>query len=324
MLAYCLRRLAQTLPLFFLLTLLVFLLAEAIPGDITAELAANPTVSRQTIDSLRQEFGLDRPLVVRYVRWLQAILSGNLGFSYAERRPAVDVISERFFNTLILAFSAFVFSVLAAFPLAMWSARRAGGWPDRIISSLALCGISIPALLASLLLLYGAARSGLFPIGGIGPLDADAIGPVSWLLRRLHHLALPVVVLSAPLIALLVRHLRSNLIGSLSSPHIDMARAKGLPPRRILWVHALSNAVGPMLALLGLALGGLLSGSVVVEKVFSWPGLGSLTVDAIFGRDFFVVMNSVLVASAFLILANLAADIALAWVDPRTRSEKSR
>lgn len=303
MLRFALKRLIETGVLLFLLSLLVFVLFKLIPGDYLSEMEATSAFSRQTVQELRREYGLDQPVIVQYFVWLGQILRGNFGYSFAQQRSALDVISERLANTLILTASAFVLTVAISFPAGIVAALYAGRWPDKLALFASVVGLSLPSLLASLLFLYLAFWTGWFPIGGMG---------------GLHYLALPSLTLALPSAAFVARTLRLEMIDALRQPYIITALAKGLPQSRVIF-HALKNAVNPILSLLGILLGALLSGSVVVEKVFNWPGLGALTVDSILSRDLFVVLNSVLIAALLTVAANFLADLALAWNDPRVR-----
>lgn len=303
MLRFALGRLVETLILLVLLSLLVFVLFKLIPGDYLSEMEATSAFSRQTVQDLRREYGLDQPVVVQYFVWLGQILRGNFGYSFAQQRTALDVIRERLPNTLILTASAFVLTVAISFPLGIVAALYAGRWLDKLALFASVVGLSLPSLLASLLFLYFAFWTGWFPIGGVG---------------GLHYLILPSLTLALPSAAFVARTLRLEMIDALRQPYIITALAKGLPQGRVIF-HALKNAVNPIFSLLGILLGALLSGSVVVEKVFNWPGLGALTVDSILSRDLFVVLNSVLIAALLTVAANFVADLALAWNDPRVR-----
>jgi len=305
MLRFTLSRIVESIPLLVLLSLLVFSLFKLIPGDYLSEMEMDPTISSQSVENLRQEYGLDQPLIKQYWLWVTQILRGNLGYSFAQRRPASELILERSMGTLSLAVTALVMTLVLALPLAAISTLRLGDWPDRTILWSSLIGLSLPTVLSSLLLLYFAYLTGWFPIGG-----AD-----TW-----KHLFLPALTLAIPMAGFFTRTLRLELIDVFEKPYILAATAKGLPPYRVLW-HAFRNALNPVISLTGVSLGGLLSGAVVVEKVFSWPGLGALTVDSILARDLYVALACVLVSALVVIFANLLADLLLAWNDPKIRYE---
>ena len=211
---------------------------------------------------------------------------------------------ERLANTLWLALSALGISLVLAVPAAIWSALHFGKWPDRVILGATLLGLSVPTLLASILGLLIAYRVPFFPIGGSSGLRS---------------LVLPSLTLAVPAAAFLARTLRLELLGELDKPYVRAARARGVPARRAV-LHAVRNALNPVISLVGLLLGGLLGGSVIVERVFNWPGLGALTVSAILERDLFVALNSVLLAAVMTVAANLVADFLLGLNDPRVRT----
>lgn len=300
---FLLLRLRQTLILLFLLSVLIFGLFSLIPGDYLDEMSLNPAVSPQRVDALRREFGLDQPPYIQYFRWLREVLRGNLGYSFSQQRPAASLIVERFWTTFLLSGAALAIVVLLTFFLGIGSALRPSSWFDRTGLVMTLMGLSLSPLILSLGALYFAFASGWFPVGGFE-------SPKS--------LILPALVLAIPPSAYLTRQLRLELIDALRQPFVWAAAARGLPPHRVV-LHALREALNPMISLLGMTWGGLLSGSVVVERVFGIPGLGSLMVQSILYRDLFVALNALLLSSFLIIVVNLAADLMLAWNDPRIR-----
>ncbi len=301
-LRFALRRAIETIPTLLLLSFLVFGLFRLIPGDYLSEMEMNPSISSSTVSELRTEFGLDRSLPVQYGLWLTQALRGNLGYSFAQRRPAFDVIRERLGRTLFLTLAALAMSLAWSIPLAVVAALHLGRWPDRTMLILSLVGMSIPTVLAALILLW------LALVWGWPLFSGPGLGGV----------LLPAVTLAVPAGALFARTLRLEMVTVLGQPYIAAAVAKGLPRRRVL-LHVVRNAANPAISLLGLTLGGLLSGAVVVEKVFSWPGLGALTVDSILARDLHVALGAVLVSAGFVVGANFVADVLLALNDPRVR-----
>ena len=305
MLFFFFRRVAHSVPMLLLLSVLIFVLFKLIPGDYLSEMEMNPSISSETVNRLRVDYGLDQSVWSQYFSWLGQTLRGNLGYSFVQHRPAAAVIMERLTNTLWLALSALVISLVLAVPAAIWSALRFGKWPDRLILGATLLGLSVPTLLASILGLLIAYRVPFFPIGGMSGVGS---------------LVLPSLTLAVPASAFLARTLRLELLGELAKPYVRAARARGVPaPYAVL--HAVRNALNPVISLIGLLLGGLLGGSVIVERVFNWPGLGALTVSAILERDLFVALNSVLLAAVMTVLANLAADLLLGLNDPRVRGQ---
>lgn len=303
MIRFAWRRALESIPVLFVLSFVVFGLFKLVPGDYLSEMELNPTISRETVQKLRQDYGLGRSLPVQYWLWLQQVLKGDFGYSFAQRRPASDIVRERVGGTLILTTSAFLLALISALILAMISALNVGRWPDGLSLVLSLTGLSLPTVLASIGCLYVAYWTGWLPIGG-----AD-----TW-----RHLILPSITLAIPSAAFLARTLRLELIDALDQPYVRAAAAKGLPDWKVVW-HALRNAANPVISLAGVTLGGLLSGAVVVEKVFGWPGLGSLIVESLLARDLYVALDCVLLASLFVIAANFSADLLLALNDPRVR-----
>jgi peptide/nickel transport system permease protein len=297
------RRALEAIPVLVVLTLLIFALFRLIPGDYLAEMEMNPAVSPETVERLRADFGLDRSVPAQFGIWLSQLARGNLGYSFAQRRPALDLIRERLGRTLALTAAAFSLSLLVALPLGCLAAAQLGRWPDRLCLWGSLIGLSLPSVLSSLLFLYFAFWVGRLPGGEPGTITG---------------VVLPAVTLAIPASALLTRTLRLEMAHVLTQPYIAAAVARGLPRWRVLW-HAFRNGVNPVISLAGVTLGGMLSGAVVVEKVFSWPGLGALVVDSILARDLYVALGAVLVAAVFVIAANFAADLLLAVNDPRVR-----
>jgi peptide/nickel transport system permease protein len=297
------RRALEAIPVLVVLTLLIFALFRLIPGDYLAEMEMNPAVSPETVERLRADFGLDRSVPAQFGIWLSQLARGNLGYSFAQRRPALDLIRERLGRTLALTAAAFSLSLLVALPLGCLAAAQLGRWPDRLCLWGSLIGLSLPSVLSSLLFLYFAFWVGRLPGGEPGTITG---------------VVLPAVTLAIPASALLTRTLRLEMAHVLTQPYIAAAVARGLPRWKVLW-HAFRNGVNPVISLAGVTLGGMLSGAVVVEKVFSWPGLGALVVDSILARDLYVALGAVLVAAVFVIAANFAADLLLAVNDPRVR-----
>lgn len=317
MIAFLLRRLATTIPLLLGVTVFSFVLLELAPGDYFTQLQQDPTITRETLVRLRAEFALDRPVAVQYLYWLKNLASGNLGQSIAYRIPVADLLLPRLLNTLALSFAALAISWLIAVPAGILAARGAGGLLDRGLGLLAFLGMAVPDFLLAFLAIYLAARTGAFPVGGVGGLDQTGLDAV---LDYLAHLAPPALVLAVGSVAYLQRLMRSNVIEELGKDYVRTARAKGLGRSRVLWRHAVPNAVNPMITLFGLELSAVASGAALVENVMAWPGLGKLLLEAMLAQDVYVVMASLLFGTLLLVAGNLFADIALAVVDPRIRS----
>jgi peptide/nickel transport system permease protein len=315
---YAIRRLLQTLPLLLGVSLLTFLLLHLAPGDYLARMAENPTISPEAIASMRVRFGLDRPWYVQYALYLENILLHfDFGESFSRHQPVFQVLREGLANTLLLTGAAALVTWGLAIPLGMWAAVGQHTWIDRLLSLVAFFCLSVPEILSGLLLLMLAARTGWFPVGGMRSLDYDNL---TWLSRMgdiAHHLVLPAVVVGLVPLASRMRQMRGSMLDVLRLDYITTARSKGLDERVVLYKHALRNALNPLITLFGYTLGALVSGSFIAEIIFSWPGLGRLTLDAILIEDEYLVTGSVLLASTVLVAGNLVADILLALADPR-------
>jgi peptide/nickel transport system permease protein len=315
---YIAKRFLQIIPLLFGISALTFLLLQLAPGDFLNQMAENPAISAATIDAMRRRFGLDQPWYVQYALYLKNVmLHFDFGESFSRHQPVFIVLREGLSNTLMLAGAAALVTWGLAIPLGVWAAVRQYSWIDKTLSLVAFVWLSIPEILSGLLLLMFAARTGWFPVGGMRSIDYDdldtlgRIGDLAW------HLALPALVVGLVPLASRMRQMRGNLLDVLRLDFVTTARAKGLEEGVVIFKHAVRNALNPMITLFGYTLGALVSGSFIAEIIFSWPGLGRLTLDAILTQDQYLVMGSVLMASIVLILGNLVADLMLAIADPR-------
>lgn len=315
---YILRRLLQTLPLLIGISALTFLLLQLAPGDFLTQMAENPSVSAETIEAMRRGFGLDQPWYVQYARYVENVLLHlDFGQSFSRRQPVFDVLSEGLKNTLLLAGASAAVTWGLAIPLGMWAAVKQHSWVDRLLSFIAFVWLSIPEILSGLLFLMLAARTGWFPVGGMRSIDYDDLTPFGQVLDIAHHLVLPALVVGLIPLAGRMRQMRGNLLDVLRLDYVTTARSKGLDERVVIVKHALRNALNPMITLFGYTLGALVSGSFIAEIIFSWPGLGRITLDAILTQDQYLVMGSVLMASVVLVAGNLIADLLLVIADPR-------
>jgi peptide/nickel transport system permease protein len=315
---YVLRRFLQMIPLLFGISALTFILLQLAPGDFLNQMGENPAISPATIEAMRRNFGLDRPWYIQYGLYLRNILLHfDFGESFSRHQPVFTVIREGLSNTLVLAIAAAVVTWGLALPLGIWAAVRQYSWIDKTLSLLAFIWLSIPEILSGLLLLMLAARTGWFPVGGMRSIDYDDLTTLGRVRDLLWHLALPAFVVGLVPLASRMRQMRGNLLDVLRLDYVTTARSKGLDESVVIYKHALRNALNPMITLFGYTLGALVSGSFVAEIIFSWPGLGRLTLDAILTQDQYLVMGSVLMASVVLIIGNLIADLLLAVADPR-------
>ncbi len=305
------------IPLIVGVTFLSFLVMSLVPGDYMSSLKLNPSISPQIIHQMEAEFGLDRPLIVRYLKWLWAALHLDLGISLAYRVSVVHLIGSRALNTVILAASSMLFSWIFAIPIGIAVAVNQDSIWDRVLSFLAFLGMSLPNFFFAFLMMYMALRTGWFPIGGTVSIDYASLDPWSKVLDRAYHLILPVIVLGSAGMASLMRLMRSQILEIKRAEFVRTARAKGLSERVVIYKHVLRNALNPFVTLAGYGLAELLGGAALVEAVMNLQGLGLLLLEAVRSLDIYLVMGSVLTGTVLLLLGNLLADIALVAVDPR-------
>ncbi|MEE8522578.1 MAG: ABC transporter permease [Thermoanaerobaculia bacterium] len=305
------------------LSFATFVLAEIAPGDFLAEMRLDPQIPAETVEALKTRYGLDQPLPLRYLRWLRSVAAGELGHSFARGVPVADLIWPRVRNTLLLTVTAMILAWLLALPLGMVAASRRGGWTDRLLRGVAAVPLAVPDLVLGLGCLLLAARSGLFPIGGMTSLDAADLGFWRRTTDLAWHLTLPATALAVASLPVLLHHVRAALADVLDAPFLRAARGHGIRRRRLLFHYALPAAAHPLISLFGLSLGRLLSGSLLIEVILDWPGLGPLLLDAILARDLHVVVAVTLLSAAVLIAGNLVADVLLFAVDPRIRAPEA-
>lgn len=307
---------------FFLLlgvSLLSFLLLELAPGDFFEEMRLNPQISSQSVAALRHQYGMDRSMPVRYGRWVQSLATGDLGFSFSYNRPVGPLLAVRARNTLVLTTAAMLAAWVLAVPLGVWGAAKRGGWVDRISSGAASALLSIPELLLALAFLLVAARTGLFPTGGMISSAFAEMGFGHKIRDLAWHLFLPATILLLGILPTLVRHVQAAMSEVLGSPFVRSLRGHGLSEHRVLFRHVLPVAANPLISLFGLSVATLLSGSLLVEIIMSWPGLGPLLLEAILARDLYLVIGTVMISTVFLIIGNFLADALLYICDPRIR-----
>jgi peptide/nickel transport system permease protein len=309
------------IPLLLGITFFSFMIISLAPGDYLTTMSQNPQIKAETIAALRAKFGLDQPWFIQYIKWLWNAIHLDFGYSFANQIPVFELIKEKMLNTLFLALSAALFAWGISIPLGIISAVRQNTWVDRSASLFSFIGLSIPEVFFALLMILFAAKTGWFPVGGMKSIDFEYLPYWGQILDLLHHLILPTIVLGSVALAGRMRQMRANLLDTLLQDYIQTARAKGLSERAVIFKHALRNAINPLITLFGFTLADLLSGAFLIEVIMSWPGLGRLTLDALFSRDLYLVMGALLMASVMLIIGNLVADIMLALSDPRIRYE---
>jgi peptide/nickel transport system permease protein len=315
---FILRRVLSAIPLLFGVTTITFVLLELTPGNFVDTVLQNPQNSPQEIQAMIHRFGLDKPWYVQYLLYLKNIcLHFDFGESFARHQPAFVVLREGMINTLVLAMAAAVVTWGLAIPLGVWAAVRQYSWLDKGLSLLAFVWLSIPDVLSGLLLLLLAASTGLFPVGGMRSIDWDSLDTAGKAFDLLHHLILPAFVVGLVPLASRMRQMRANLLDVLRLDFVTTARSKGLDEHTVIFKHAVRNALNPLITLFGFTLGALLSGALVAEIIFAWPGLGRITFEALNAKDLYVVLGGVQIAAAMLIAGNLVADVLLAVADPR-------
>lgn len=304
MFRYFVMRLLGLVPTMFLVTVCIFFFVHLLPGD-PAQLAAGPEADEETVRMVRERLGLDRPLPEQFVLFVKKTVTGDFGISIRSQRPVIDEVADRFGPTLLLTVAAMVWAVAFGLLIGVVSAVKRGRWPDRLGMAFAVSGISMPPFALGILLMeVFSVWLGWFP----------TVGAESW-----RHYVLPSITLGAGVAAVMARFTRSALIEVLSEDYVRTARAKGLPARQVLSRHALRNALIPVVTMMGLQFGFLLGGSIVVEKVFNWPGMGRLLVDAVEMRDYPVMQSCVLLFSMEFLLINLAVDLLYGWLNPSIR-----
>ena len=317
---YLCARIGHGLLVLLGVSLLSFVLAAAAPGTFADELRGDPRVSTQTIAAIQARYGLNGSVAEQYLRWLQSVRRGEFGFSVVYNGPVGPLLWPRVRNTLLLAVPATLLAWLLAVPIGCWAAARRGGWADRLTAGITTLLLGIPEVVFGLGLLLLAARTGYFPTGGMMSLDFDELGSWQKVADIASHFFLPVTALALINLPVLVRHVRASLLDVLRAPFIQAARAEGVPEGRLLVRHALRAGANPLISLLGLSVAGLLSASLVIETIMSWPGLGPLMLDAVLARDLHVVMAAVTCSTVLLVAGNLLADGLLYLADPRIRS----
>ncbi len=321
--AFILRRLVHMIPLLVGITLVSFLIMQIAPGD-PVDLLTERNATAEERARVRTLYGLDRPLYVQYWIWLTNMLQGDFGHSYVRGRPVLEMIAERLPNTVYLNLVVSVLIYSVAIPIGVASALRQYSTFDHTVTGTAFLGQALPNFWFGLLLIYGIAlRTEAIPVGGIATygvtLAEHGVWPV--LVDRIRHLLLPVIVMGFSAMAGVTRYMRSGMLEVIRKDYVRTARAKGLNERIVIYKHAMRNALLPIVTIVGFQLPVLFSGSVIIENIFSWPGLGTLSVDAVFMRDYMVVMAFNVIGATLVILGNFIADILYVVVDPRISYE---
>jgi len=301
---YFLTRILYTLPVIWLVVSLVFLLIHLVPGDPILQMLGEG-VPAADLQAARHAYGLDLPLSQQYLNYWKGVVHGNLGLSLRYNQSVSKLLVQRYPYTLKLTLSALLVAVLLSIPAGVRSARRRNEWDDRTISVVSLFGLSFPNFaLGPILILLFSIKMGWLPVSGSGSIA---------------NLVLPAITMGGALAAILTRMVRTSMLEELNQDYVRTARAKGLSETRVVYRHALRNAMIPVITVLGLQFGALLAGAIVTEKIFSWPGIGRLTIDAISNRDYYVVQGCILAIGLTYIAVNFMTDLVYSILNPRIR-----
>ena len=318
---YILKRFLQALLTLLLASALCFFVIQLAPGDFLSQLRQNPQISAETLQQFETQFGLDKPVWEQYWKWLvQVVTRLNFGPSFNYQRPAVELLWERIPNTLLLSIASIMLTWAIAIPFGIISAVKENQVVDKGLRVISYIGQGIPTIITGLLLLFLAQMtSPLFPVGGRTSVNHEDLIWLGKILDVGWHMILPTLALSITSFAGLQRIMRGQLLDVLRQDYIQTARAKGLPENRVIYVHALRNAINPLITILGFEFANLLGGSFIIENYFNWPGLGRLTLQAVLAQDLYLVMASLMMGAVMLIIGNFLADLALMFVDPRIK-----
>jgi peptide/nickel transport system permease protein len=318
---YISKRLLQGLLTLLLASLLSFAIIQLAPGTILDTYKQNPRISPETLKELTIKFGLDQPRYIQYERWLwQVITQFNFGESFVYNRSVASLLVERVSATLLLAISSIIITWAIALPLGIISAVKQNTFLDKSLRAVSYLGQGFPSFITALILLILAQNlSPWLPVGNMTSIDYAEFSPSRKIGDVLWHMILPTLALSITSFPGLQRLTRGQLLDVLRQDYIQTARAKGLPENKVIYVHALRNAINPLITLLGFEFAGLLSGAFIAEFFFNWPGLGRLILQSIMAKDWYLVMGSLMMGAAMLIIGNLLADLLLKFVDPRIK-----
>jgi peptide/nickel transport system permease protein len=310
---FIIRRLLQAVLVLLIMSFVIYGLIGLMPGDpLDTMIASNPGATPEVVARLREIYGLDQPLMLRYWHWLLAALTGDLGYSRTHSQPVLEVLGPALLVTTKLMLISFVLSVLLSLALGVLAALRPNGWADSLISLLAFAGISVPVFwLALVMILLFAVQLHWLPASGTSELGQGGF------LDQSRHLIMPVITLALANTGSFIRFVRAAMIETLRMDHVRTARAKGADERRVVMIHAFRNAMIPVVTVIALSFGTLFSGALITETMFALPGMGKMIYDAILGNDFNLALVGLLFATMVTLLSNLAADIAYGWLDPR-------
>ena len=318
---YISKRIFQVIPLLIIVSLISFFIIRLSPIDPLAELRLNPSISQETLDKEIKRLNLDKPIYIQYISWAKSFLRGDLGYTSAGEKVSTK-LKERIPNTLLLTSIVIFMTWLVGIPLGILAAIKKETAFDRALTVISSIGMAIPSFFFAILLLIFAVKTSWFPVGGLTSYNFNELSLIGKFFDLAKHLVLPTVVLFTISLSGLQRQMRANMLEVLDSDYVKFARAKGLSEFKVIFKHALRNAINPMITLLGFEFAGLLSGAALTEYVFQYPGLGRLILEAVMKSDINLVMASLMMGTIMLILGNLIADILLMLTDPRVRGTK--
>ena len=318
---YILKRILQVIPLLILVSLISFFIIRLSPVDPLAELRLNPSISQETLSKEMKRLKLDKPIYIQYASWAKSFVQGDLGYTSAGEKVSTK-LKERIPNTLLLTSIVIFMTWIVGIPLGILAAIKKETAIDRILTVISSVGMAIPSFFFAILMLIFAVKTGWFPVGGLTSYDFNEMSFCGKIMDLSKHLILPVIVLFTISLSGLQRQMRANMLEVLDSDYVKFARAKGLSENKVIFKHALRNAINPMITLLGFEFAGLLSGAALTEYVFQFPGLGRLILEAVMKSDINLVMASLMMGTIMLILGNLIADILLMIADPRIRASR--
>ena len=339
MLKYLIKRVLWMVPMLIGISLISFLIMHLAPGDITNnEASFNPKASEESRQKLRELYNLDKPVIVQYGLWLKRMATLDFGTSFATHQKPVfwqktdkdgnvtkGLIQEALPITLMINILGLILTLVLAIPLGIVAARRYGGWQDKSITLFNFVGFSIPGFWLSLLLMYWlGVMNNWFPISGLHSINYDNLDTWGKLKDSVSHLFMPVIIPSVTGLAGITLFVKNGMLDVLFQDYITTARSKGLSEHKVVYTHALRNALLPLITIVGLSIPGLIGGSVIAETIFAIPGMGKLFYDAVLMRDFPVIMGILTIGSALTLIGNLLADVAYAWADPRVRRGVAR
>ncbi len=324
MLRFIVRRLIHMIPIVLLVIAIGFLLLQIAPGDIFTQMELNPDLRPSDLERFRRQFGLSDPWYIQFFKYLWNVLRGDFGYSQLFKAPVFSIVQQRAAATILLSGTSLLLAWFLSIPAGVLAATNQYNWKDQTVSVFAFVGLAIPNFFLAFLLLYLVTATSSppgtwLPIGGMMSLDAGDLGPLGRALDVAWHMVIPVVVLATGAMAGLTRIMRANMLDIMNQQYIVTARSKGQVEKKVIYRHALRNAINPMITILGFQISNILAGAALTENVVAWPGLGRVILQAVLSQDLYLVIGSLIYSAVLLVLGNLLADILLAVVDPRIR-----